>query len=465
MASGDGLSGLGYELGAEEIRAQLTRIVDSPMFCHAPLLKQFLQFVAGKAIEGRIAEVSEYTIGTEVLGRPSDFDPTTNTIVRTQAYRLRQKLKEYYETVGKSDHIVIAIPTGHYIPSFSVRSLSSKVEEASATPPLAESLLLPFRETSPTRIPAIRRRVAMIAGAALLFAALIFLGGVSVGLHVVAVRERSTNWSTHSPLLHSFWNGFLSNGKTIVIGYTNAVFLESQTGDLLSFRGGAVGDRGASVSRDDSLAGTLSPSLVKIAGPLYYEDGYTGTGEVLSVQRLTNLLSPLGANVIVKRAPLVTISDLRNDNVIFLGSPFQNQFLADIRLGQRFIFQQPRGIPLLWNGRLVDTTAKTARNRYYEVERDPRTHVLLADYAIFDVLPGIAPGRRIVELAGLSTSGTAGATEFAFSEAGLRQILEKLASKTGSRKALPDHFESLLRVELVDGIDVLHVHVVRVIAN
>jgi hypothetical protein len=87
-----------------------------------PLLKNFVQFVTSKAADGQTQEISEYLVATEVLGRSQDFDPASDTVVRTQAYRLRLKFKECYETEGRADSVLIGIPKGHCVPdSRSVR--------------------------------------------------------------------------------------------------------------------------------------------------------------------------------------------------------------------------------------------------------------------------------------------------------------------------------------------------------
>ena len=52
--------------------------------------------------------------------RKPDFDPKTDPIVRVQVYRLRQKLKEYYELEGAQESILVEIPKGHYLPKFEV---------------------------------------------------------------------------------------------------------------------------------------------------------------------------------------------------------------------------------------------------------------------------------------------------------------------------------------------------------
>ena len=50
-----------------------------------------------------------------------EFRSRPDTIVRTQAYRLRTKLKEYYENEGKKEQVIVEVPKGHYVPTFSFR--------------------------------------------------------------------------------------------------------------------------------------------------------------------------------------------------------------------------------------------------------------------------------------------------------------------------------------------------------
>jgi predicted ATPase len=50
-----------------------------------------------------------------VFDRGDSFDPSTDTIVRVQARRLRSKLKAYYEDEGRSDGILIDVPKGQYL--------------------------------------------------------------------------------------------------------------------------------------------------------------------------------------------------------------------------------------------------------------------------------------------------------------------------------------------------------------
>src|SRR5437879_4995732 len=105
---------------SDECLRQIQRILQSETFRNATSLQQLLQFLASRALAPNADHLKEYTIGVEAFGRPDDFDPKTDTIVRVQIHRLRQKLKEYYETDGGRDAILVEIPKGHYLPTFQV---------------------------------------------------------------------------------------------------------------------------------------------------------------------------------------------------------------------------------------------------------------------------------------------------------------------------------------------------------
>jgi len=62
--------------------------------------------------------VKEYQIGVEVLGRPATFDPAEDAAARVEAHRLRKRLREFYETEGRSHTLRIEVPLGHYAVAF-----------------------------------------------------------------------------------------------------------------------------------------------------------------------------------------------------------------------------------------------------------------------------------------------------------------------------------------------------------
>jgi adenylate cyclase len=103
------------------IRHQLDRILSSGGFSRNERLGRFLRFVVEARLEGRDDEIKESLIAVEVFGRRPDYDPKLDSIVRTEAGRLRARLTEFYAHEGREDRVVIEVPKGGYLPVFRSR--------------------------------------------------------------------------------------------------------------------------------------------------------------------------------------------------------------------------------------------------------------------------------------------------------------------------------------------------------
>jgi hypothetical protein len=129
-----------------EASAELQSVLASPLFVRSPRLSRLLQYLCTKYLDG--TEVKEYQIGVEVLGRPSSFDPAEDAAARVEAHRLRKRLREYYETEGRSHSLRIEVPLGHYAVVF---------QSVAAEPPLEEkeepTQPLPSAGTPPPSVP------------------------------------------------------------------------------------------------------------------------------------------------------------------------------------------------------------------------------------------------------------------------------------------------------------------------
>ncbi|MDX6458890.1 MAG: hypothetical protein QOE55_2587, partial [Acidobacteriaceae bacterium] len=86
-----------------DVRAELERLLQSPLFLQSDRLGRFLRFAIENALAGNTDVLKEYVIGTEVYDRKPPYHPSQDSIVRTEARRLRAKLKEYYESEGKNN--------------------------------------------------------------------------------------------------------------------------------------------------------------------------------------------------------------------------------------------------------------------------------------------------------------------------------------------------------------------------
>ncbi|HET9409897.1 MAG TPA: malectin domain-containing carbohydrate-binding protein [Candidatus Sulfotelmatobacter sp.] len=105
-------------------RAEVDLLLKSRTFGRANSLGRFLSFVCEKYFAGATSEIKEYNIAVEALGRPPDFDPQTDTIVRVTAHTLRKRLEAYYSAEGADHEVQISLPPGHYMPLFTYRVAS-----------------------------------------------------------------------------------------------------------------------------------------------------------------------------------------------------------------------------------------------------------------------------------------------------------------------------------------------------
>jgi len=422
------------------MKVQVERILRSTVFNSAPTLSGILKFITDRTIQGRTAEISEYAIATQVLGRSPDFDPSSDTIVRTQAYRLRAKLQQYYAGPGSEDTIIIDVPKGHYIPVFRFERREVLLIEQPQFPEVAEP-------------PSVQRTwLKAFAGVAL-------VAGLCWASWLLGAGSARTQ-SKPSSLVAAFWQSFLLSDRLPVVSYSNHRFVGTNRGTLIPLRSGSAADRGVEFPRPPGV--DLDGALRDIhpdAGPLFFQDDYTGVGEVLASISLFKVLEHQSDRVEVKRSHLLSTFDFQSHNVIILGSAADTHpMLGELPPPRKFVRVRS---PRKWEGSIKDLSPEAGAASTYTMDRDPASGVLKTDYAIVSVMPGIAPGKRILVLGGLTTSGTAAAAAILTELDGVSQLANKLGVKDPQTpKNWPTTFESVWRVELSRGLDVVSARVV-----
>jgi hypothetical protein len=275
-----------------------------------------------------------------------------------------------------------------------------------------------------------------------------------------------------SPFVHqtsdpvrTFWTAVLGNDPAPIIAYPNAVFLLDDSNDLFRFRQGASDNRGARVDPHLARQFASNPKLVADAGQLYYEDGYTGTGELEGVAMLSTLFAQMGLQPTIKTSRNITPEDLQQHTVILLGSPFQNIAVAQLMASGDFRFDNPDSRREQWRAAIVNDHPSANESSVYHTERDPETDVLKRDYSLISIQPGVIAGHNIVVLGGLDTKGTEGVTRFITSHAGVEALSAALAGKelkvTKGIGGTP-WFQALVRVHLEKGDQVLSTELVTI---
>ena len=467
------------ESSSEELLRQVDRISRSRVFESSQTSQRLLRYLATKSAEAPGEQIKEYTIGVEALQRRSDFNPEEDTIVRVQIYRLREKLLEYYKGEGIHDPFLITIPKGHYSINCEAMKPSVLPDNADSAPP-AEVLTVEEPTTAQpgpnstaetpqsdrswfSWLPASGnpvRRLALLAAGAAVIAGSCFVAGWWLQSRVTGVtprdnRSQNTAIGSKADPMLKFWAAILGNDSAPVIAYADEQYLVDDSNDLFPYMRGPVDDRGAPI--DPSLAKRYAAksALVAKAGALYYENGYTGTGDLQGVAALESFFSRLGVTPTVKSSRSLTTEDLRKHCVILLGATNQNNVTEQLPTGGDFAFgesSEQEG----WRREIVNLHPSHTDAATYKTERDPITRVLKADYGLVAIQPGIVPGRFTVTLVGLDTTGTEGAALFATSHEKMNAVLNSpaLATNFGKDGNVP-LFQALIHVKIANGSEVL----------
>ncbi len=116
---------------ADLVRQELARILESEQFKNAPRQRRLLTYLVEEFLAGRADEIKQSTIGVGVFDREPDWDPKLDSIVRTEATKLRRRLDEYYSQPGMASECRIWFPKGGYVPAVQTTAESGSTGQRS----------------------------------------------------------------------------------------------------------------------------------------------------------------------------------------------------------------------------------------------------------------------------------------------------------------------------------------------
>jgi hypothetical protein len=420
-----------FSAGPEGFFQEVDTIIKSHSLRSSESLCRLLLYLAKQSIDHPDAQLKEYQIATEVYGRHSDFDPQADSIIRVQVGRLRVKLAEYYAAEGTADPIVVKIPKGSYHLIFEARSFPANpvAEKPAGAKPVATApgpVSVPSREQGGSLVIEVvptRWRIAMAVLLFGLIASLIILGSVLRNRRVQEYPIAKPGLVPTGPLA-DFWRPFTSGAQEPWVIFSNAAFVGRPETGMRYYN-----------SLQDSKTAVY--------------DHYTGVGEVLAIHALDDAFSSLGRRVRVKRGSLFSIDDVKNNNLIFVGSPSENLSLRDIPGTQEFVFQTVTSGPRRGDLSIVNRHPKPGEASSYLAS--PSGASLTEDYSVIGLVPGLGSGRYVMIVAGTTTFGTQGGVEFACHPETVEKLLREIPG-SGSDPIKP--FEALVRVKIVRGVPV-----------
>jgi hypothetical protein len=399
----------------EQRLAQIEKLVGSQVLHGSESLCKLLRYLAKHALDHPGAPIKEYQIATEVFGRSADFDPQLDSMVRVQAGRLRAKLGEYYGANGTDDSIVVELPKGTYLLAFHQHAHATRTHAGGT-----EEFKSPDAKVGQYE----RRWFATALSLAVL---LILAAATILGLlwNRNSAQAGFTREGQIAPAaFRVFWNGFVSGQEEPWVVFSNAAF----------------------VGRPET--GMRYYDTVKDKGS-FILDHYTGVGEVLAVHELDRVFGLLHRQIRIKRGSLFSLDDAKNNNLIFIGSPFENLTLLEIPGTQEFVFRRMISGSRRGEEAIVNVHPQPGEPKEYfpSAGNAPLTE----DYAVVGLVKGLNAGQAVLILAGTTTLGTQAAVEYVCRQSSVQELLLRLpVSQAGELKP----FEAVIRVKVTRGVPV-----------
>lgn len=108
-----------HVVSEDEARRELERLLTDARFHLSGRNREFLRYIVDHAFNGGGKGAKAYAIAVDIFGRPGNFDPVLDPIVRIEGARVRSALDQYYELCGAPDNVRIILPRGRYVAEFS----------------------------------------------------------------------------------------------------------------------------------------------------------------------------------------------------------------------------------------------------------------------------------------------------------------------------------------------------------
>src|SRR5690348_1942790 len=257
---------------AEAVREALERILASHEFRTSKRSQDFLRYIVEHTLNGQADFLKERTIGIEVFGRTTNYDPSEDATVRVKASEVRKRLGLYYADQGVHDRVRIDLPLGSYVPEFRQAEIVAASPEPSPAPEM---------QAAPS--PAPRHVMVHIGPRLLALAALLCLAAGAI----VWLRARPANTA-----FDQFWAPVLTGNSPVLL---SAAYVPVYRVD------------------PDTNQAPQPKDFVQL------NDQFVGGGDLIAVSKLTASLTRQGHPYRLKVGNAATFEDLRTGPAILIG--------------------------------------------------------------------------------------------------------------------------------------------------
>jgi hypothetical protein len=410
-------------LEVEAARAQVERIFQSKTFRSSDVLRHLLAYLVDASLAGTADDLKEYTVAVDALGKPSSYDPRQESAVRMQVGRLRQKLAEYYRSEGVEDAVVVDLPKGGFKVVFEPRPLEPDAFEQVPVPE-------PVIETTPEEGWR-RREILLVAGLVLALAGMAFFASQYREMKKAA-GEAPVAWT---PEIQQLWEPILSSNRPLVVCIATPLsVLIPGFGTVREF---SVNDW-EDVAKSKGIAALKEALNAQTVQPTF---GYTGVGTASAALLLGQFFGARQKSVVMTRSNLLSLPELMEENVVFLGPLTGAREIRALRVDQQILLE-PDGIRNLHPR--PGEPAFVPEGQGAKGGEDS-----MDTYSLISRVPGLRGKGQILSLSGNQISSVMAGAQALTDPGVAKMLVSKLRSGSGS---IPAYFQVVLRVRSMDGV-------------
>jgi len=396
------------------------RIARSKGFVKSKFLTSFILYICEKYLLDQADEITEQQIGEQVFRRPRGYNPGEDNIVRNYARLLRQRLDEYFAAEGIDERVRIVVPRGGYAPLFVQDDAVVGETKPNPTPVESDNLavhapleVLHQEQSQPVLV--VRSSWALRTLCAALFVALFI-----VSLHDIYLRpQRSVSGR--------FWGFFFTptQDTLLVPADSGLVIYQDLTKRWVSLAEYASGE----YQEHTVSPFGIDPTIVNELGGRRY----TSVVDLHLVSSISQLPAVVKDRFKVRYAREVTLDDLKQSNVILLGSITANPWVELFQKDLNFRFEPQRN-----EGKIIirNTHPMAGEKTFYETDQTAPGRTTFGVIALTSNLDGTG---HVLLIEGINMAGTEAAADYLFSDAS-RAFLSQIFDSKGN--LLP--FEVLL---------------------
>jgi hypothetical protein len=232
--------------------------------------------------------------------------------------------------------------------------------------------------------------------------------------------------------LFRFWAPYLESGRSVVIVCSELLFFRDEHCNY--FRNIYVNDMEEGAAALASRIPGLEASALR---PSYH---FMSAGEVHCLIALQRLFAEFGARADMANSRFCTWHDLRDANVILIGSSRVNRFVAAMQEEECFQVKPDR---------IVNRCPRPGERSYYEGARSFEGKLeRLTEYGLVTRKSGIAPGACVTMLSGNHGRVMEALGIFLTMEDRVADLLSRMHLSGG--EPFPAHAQVLFQVEMID---------------